>query len=88
MTGNSPRRSRRVFLALAIAICLILTGFGAYRGIEHLVLRAQLRRMDRRMVILQDKLDRYEAIMKLLDDSAFIRLADSLGISAPDTAGR
>ena len=89
--GRGPARpsgGRRIFLVAAIAVCLLLAGPAAYRGIEHVVLRAQLRRINRRIAVLQQRLDQYEYLVKLLNDSSLTRLADSLKAADPDSVPR
>jgi hypothetical protein len=88
MSETRPTRGRRIFLAAAIAVCLLLAGLAGYRAVEHAVFRAQLRRMNRRIAVLQQRLDRDENLLKLLDDSSLTSFADSLKSAAPDTVPR
>ena len=88
MSEERPARGRRVFLAVAIAICLLLAGPAAYRGIEHAVLHARLRNIKQRIAVMEARLERYENLMRLLNDSSLTRLADSLKAAEPDTTPR
>ena len=88
MIETRPARKRRIFLAAAIAICLLLAGLAGYRAVERVALRAQLRRIKHRIAVLQQRLDQYDGLLKLFNDSSLTRLADSLKADDPDSVRR
>lgn len=83
-----PSGGRRIFLVAIIAFCLLFVGLVSYRGIEHAVLRARLRSINRRIAVLEQRLEQYENLEKIFNDSSLARLADSLKAADPDRVPR
>jgi CHASE1-domain containing sensor protein len=69
-----------------ILACLVGLGIAAYCQVEHLVLRAQLREMNRKLNALEQKLDEYESVAGFLNDSASARILESLMAQTPAPA--
>ena len=64
--------------AVVILACLVGLGIAGYFQAEHLLLRAQLRRMNRKLAVLEQKLEEYEAVARFLNDTTSARILDSL----------
>jgi len=75
---NAGYRWPGIVRTVAILACLVGLGIAGYSRAEHLILRAQLRRINRRLAVLEQKLEQYEVVAGFLNDSAFSRLVDSL----------
>jgi len=68
---------------VVILACLIGLGIAGYFQAEHLILRAQLRRLNHKLAVLEQKLEEYEAVVRFLDDPASARILESLATRAP-----
>jgi hypothetical protein len=89
--GIGPHTGYRwpgIVRAIVILGCLVGLLVGGYFQAEHLILRAQLRRINRRMAVLQERLDQHERLLSLFNDSSLTRLTDSLRAIVPDTLRR
>jgi Tfp pilus assembly protein PilN len=74
--------------SVVILACLVGLGIAGYFQVEHLILRAQLRRMNHKLAVLEQKLEQYEAVARFLNDPASARILESLAARTPDSVKR
>lgn len=83
---NAGYRWPGIVRTAVILACLVGLGVAGYFQAEHVILRAQLRRMNYKLAVLEQKLEEYEAVARFLNDPASARILESLATRAPHSA--
>lgn len=68
---------------VVILACLVGLGIAGYSQVEHLMVRAQLREMNRKLDGLEQQLEKYEAVTRFLSDTTSARILESLAAPMP-----
>jgi hypothetical protein len=83
---NAGYRWPGIIRTVVILVCLVGLGIAGYFQAEHLILRAQLRRMNDKLAVLEQELEEYETVAKFLNDTASTRILESLAARTPAPA--